>query len=115
MENTKHHHIRYKEAPAGGPGEWETEIRKIHGVKTVSIEAEKKDVYIEYDLNLCCEEAIEKWMVNMGFVLDDGFLEKMKRGWVHYTEENEQDALKAEPKPCCKVEEVDEKKDLEGK
>ncbi|MFQ5441594.1 MAG: hypothetical protein ACE5EB_02590 [Thermodesulfobacteriota bacterium] len=115
MDNIKHHHIRFKKGPAGSPGDWEAELKKVTGVRAVSIDAEKGDVYVEYDLNRCCEEAVEKWMVNKGFVLDNGFLEKVKRGWVHYTEENEQDAMKAEPTPCCEVKDVGDKKEVEEK
>jgi hypothetical protein len=111
MSDIKHHHIRYKEGPGGGPGEWEDLIKKVHGVINVSIDAQKMDVYVEYDLLKCCEEAIEKWMVKSGFVLDDSYMERMKRGWIHYTEENERDALREEPRSHCGVEDVKKKEE----
>ncbi|HLC18852.1 MAG TPA: hypothetical protein VJM57_07560 [Thermodesulfobacteriota bacterium] len=35
-------------------------------------------------------------MGRAGFVLEDGIGERLKRGWIHFTEENERDALKPE-------------------
>ncbi|MFQ5737168.1 MAG: hypothetical protein ACE5GY_09985 [Thermodesulfobacteriota bacterium] len=114
MSDIKHHHIKYKEGPGGGPDEWKELIKKVHGVIDIRIDAQNRDVFVEYDLVECCEEAIEKWMVKSGFVLDDSFMERMKRGWIHYTEENERDALKVEPHSCCSVEEADKKKDTDS-
>ena len=108
---TKHHHIRYAEAPpSGGPAEWEAEIGKVNGVAKVEIDPGKKDVFVEYDLVKCCEEAVEHYMAKMGFTLDSGFMQRLKRGWIHYTEENERDALQSKGHPCCDVEELERKK-----
>ena len=104
MAILKYHHIRFKASPAGSPAEWESELREVRGVTEVSIDAAKSDVFVEYDLALCCEEAIERWMVHEGFVLDDRLVERLKRGWIHYTEENEIDALKIIPHSRCGVE-----------
>jgi copper chaperone CopZ len=104
MAILKHHHISFKAPPAGTAAEWESALRKVRGVVKVSIDAAKGDVFVEYDLALCCEEAIEKWMVHEGFVLDDHLMERVKRGWIHYTEENELDALKMIPSSHCDVE-----------
>ncbi len=104
MDNIRHHHIRFTEAPAvGGPEEWAVELKKVNGVVGVRIEAEKRDVFVEYDLLKCREEAIEHYMVKVGFKLDDSIMERLKRGWVHYTEENEMDALGVKPRSCCTV------------
>jgi hypothetical protein len=111
MSTLKHHHISFKQGPAtGGSVEWEGLIKKVNGVTKVSIDGGKCNVYVEYDIVKCCEEAIEHWMVNSGFVLDDSFMERFKRGWVHYTEENERDALTAKPTSCCDVEEIERKR-----
>lgn len=55
-------------------------------------------------------------MVANGFILDDSLMERVERGWVHYTEENERDAFKSGGRSCCDVEEIEKKKqELEGK
>lgn len=98
----KHHHIKFKESPEkGNQIEWESEIKKIKGIKRVTIDIEKGDLFAEYDLLECREDAIERWMLEAGFILDESFKEKLKRGWIHFTEENEQAELKSGPAPCC--------------
>ncbi|MFQ5466292.1 MAG: hypothetical protein ACE5EI_10225 [Thermodesulfobacteriota bacterium] len=112
MEELKHHHIMYKTGPTeGGAAQWEEEIGKVKGVRKVTIDAENRDVFVEYDLVNCCEEAIEHWMVSKGFVLDDSLMERLKRGWAHYTEENERDAILSKGgHSCCDAEEIERKK-----
>lgn len=98
----KHHHIKFKESPEkGNQIEWKSEIKKIKGIKRVTIDIEKGDLFAEYDLLECREDAIERWMLEAGFILDESFKEKLKRGWIHFTEENEQAELKSGPAPCC--------------
>ena len=117
MAELKRHHIRFKEGPGtGGPADWEAELKKVNGVTSVSIDAGKKDAFVEYDILKCCEEGIERWMAAKGFVLDGSLMERVKRGWVHYTEENERDAFTSGGHSCCDVEEIEKKKKgLEGK
>lgn len=112
MDTLKHHHIKFKKAPGlGGTAEWEAKIKEIKGVSQVRIDAEKGDLFVEYDLLQCREEDIEKWMVEAGFVLDESFKEKVKRGWIHFTEENEQAELKhGGTAPCCDVEEMERRR-----
>ncbi|GMR05190.1 MAG: hypothetical protein BMS9Abin23_1135 [Thermodesulfobacteriota bacterium] len=111
MPDIIHHHIKIKEGPGGSPVEWEDLIKKVHGVTNVRVYPKKMDIYVEYDVLECCEEAIEKWMVKSGFVLDDSYLQRMKRGWIHYTDENELDAMKMKPHSHCNVDEEEEKKE----
>jgi len=110
VSDVKHHHIRFKEGPTGGMAEWKKIVNSVAGVTSVNIDAEKKDVYVEYDILKCCEEAIEHWMVRSGFVLDNSFLARMKRGFIHYTEQNEQVSLKAKAQSCCDVEDIEKKR-----
>lgn len=95
MADIRHHHLKYQESPSGLPAEWAAWIMKIEGVTGVKVNTEENDLYVEYDLLQCTEEEIEKHMTEVGFVLDGSFLERLKRGWVHYTEENELDAMHA--------------------
>lgn len=111
MSDLKHHQVLFKEGPAGGTVEWERIIKKVTGVTNVSIDEELKVVFVEYNILKCCEEAIEHWMVKSGFVLDDSFLQRMKRGLIHYTEENEQESLKGKAQSCCDVEDIEKKRD----
>lgn len=114
MDTLKHHHIKFKKAPGwGGAAEWEAKIREIQGVNRVRIDAEKGDCFVEYDLLKCREEDIERGMVEAGFMLDESFKEKVKRGWIHFTEENEQAELKhGGTAPCCDVDEIERKRKM---
>ncbi len=97
MTIIKHHHIRFFSPPSGPPAEWESLLRVVSGVTEISIDAVERDVYVEYDLARCCEEAVERWMVHEGFTLDDRLVERLKRGWIHFTEANEREALRMPP------------------
>ncbi len=111
MSNLKHHHIRFKQTPAwGSTNEWEDELAKLDGVRRVDIDTVKRDVFVEYDLLKCREEDIERWLVEAGFTLDDSLLQKFKRGWIQFTEENELDNLKSKPRSCCDMDEIERKK-----
>ena len=78
--------------------EWESVIREVRGIIKVNINAPEKDVYVEYDLEKCSEEAVERWMDNSGFVLDDSLLAKVKREFIHFCEKNVRDALSEKPR-----------------
>lgn len=109
-EFKKHHHIKFKEGPNNGKAtEWESMLKKVHGVISVNINNDKNDLSVEYDLQLCSEEAIEHWMVKAGFVLDNSFMERIKRGFIHYTEENTRDNLESKSHSCCDLEETKSK------
>ena len=111
MDNIKHHHIRFKEGPKqGGKAEWESGLRRLKGIRQVTINVEKGDIFAEYDLLECREDAIERCLVEAGFVLDDSLMEKIKRGWTHFTEENEQSELKHGSASCCDVEEIERRR-----
>lgn len=114
MDTLKHHHIRFKEVPGrGGAAEWEAKIKEIKGVSQVKIDAANGDLFVQYDLIQCREEDIERVMVEAGFVLDESFKEKVKRGWIHFTEENEQAELKhGGMAPCCDVEEIEKRRKM---
>ena len=110
MSTLRHHYIKFKESPQGSPEDWQELIKKINGVINVRIDMAKRSIYVEYNLLQCCEEAIEKWMEKIGFVLDDSLFQRIKRGWIHYTEENERDAMSYKPHSCCDIEDPDKDK-----
>jgi len=47
-------------------------------------------------------------MVEIGFELEDNLMERLKRGWVHFTEENEQAEIKHKAPSCCDVTDIEE-------
>ncbi len=104
MDNIRHHRIRYTyygdklKDPAGA-------IKRLKGVVSVEIDGAAKEVLVEYDLLKCTEADIENKMIEEGFTLDASIGQRLKRGWLHYTEDNEQEAMRAEPKPCCTIDE----------
>ncbi len=103
MDNKREHRIKYREYgdklkdPAGA-------IKRLDGVIDVEIDEGAKEVFVKYDLLKCTEADIENKMLEEGFILDSSLGQRLKRGLLHYTEENEQGAMRAEPKPCCTVE-----------
>ncbi len=112
MSTLKHHHVKFKQAPDWGkPAEWEEKLKEVKGVSLVRIDPERGDILVEYDILKCREEDIERCMVEAGFILDDSFKERGKRGWIHFTEENEQAELKhGETAPCCDLKEIEKRK-----
>ncbi|MFQ5901005.1 MAG: heavy-metal-associated domain-containing protein [Thermodesulfobacteriota bacterium] len=102
MYNIKHHRIRFQDRPAKKTiVELEDELKRIKGVNKVNVDFEKGEVFVEYDLMKIFEMDIEKKMVEMGFVLDSCMGQRLKKGWIHFTEENERDNLKTKPTSCC--------------
>jgi len=103
MDNIRDHRIRYSKYgdklkdPVGA-------IKRLEGVMEVEIDDAAKEVFVKYDLLKCTEADIENKMKAEGFTLDKGLGQRLKRGLLHYTEENEREAMRAEPKPCCSVE-----------
>ena len=113
MSIIKNHHITFKKAPSsGGIDEWKIRLHKCKGITDLKIDVEHMDLSAEYDLQNCREEDIERCMVEIGFELEDNLMERLKRGWIHFTEENEQAELKHKAPSCCDVTEIEEKRKL---
>jgi len=114
MDNLRHHRIRFThygeklKDPVGA-------IKRLEGVHRVEIDEVEKEVYVEYNLLKCSESDIENKMLDEGFVLDNSLGQRLKRGWLRYTEDNEKEAMLAEPKPCCTVEPKKKKNPLNEK
>lgn len=111
MTTLKHHHIKFKQVPGRTALELAPFLKEMKGINRVVVEMDKCDAFVEYDLEVCKEEDIEKSMVEAGFVLDEGIMQKLKRGWIHYTEENELDALETKPHSCCDVDDIERKRE----
>ena len=113
MSIIKNHHITFKKAPSsGGIDEWKTRLHKCKGITNLRIDVDHKDLFAEYDLQNCREEDIENCMIEVGFELEDNLMERLKRGWIHFTEVNEQSELKHKAPACCDMTEIEEKRKL---
>lgn len=77
------------------------EFGKEQGIISVSIEREKGQIIVEYDLWKINFEKIERMLEDMGLVLSKKIKEKLKRGMAKFTEQNELDNLKITPSSCC--------------
>lgn len=62
-----------------------------------SIEINKNSITIVYDLLQVTETQIEKKITEAGIVLGDNLTEKIRRAFVHFTEETEVESLEARP------------------
>lgn len=62
-----------------------------------SIEINGNCIEISYDLLQATELQIEKKITESGVVLGDDLMEKIRRAFVHYTEETEVESLEARP------------------
>jgi len=74
-------------------------LNQLMSVRNVSIEGER--ISIDYNLLEINAEQIEAVLVKAGASMGSGWSERLKRGWVHYTEENELDNLAADDAACC--------------
>ena len=73
----------------------------LSGVVEVHADHRTGNVDIVYDLEKLTLLDLEREIESLGYHLDDGFWSRTKRGWLHFTEENELANLRAEPSPCC--------------
>ncbi len=69
------------------------------GILDVRITGEK--VAVTYDLFEATAEQIERDIEQAGAKLGAGWASRLRRGWVHYTEENELDNLAVSNMACC--------------
>ncbi|NOZ51996.1 MAG: hypothetical protein GXP08_02450 [Gammaproteobacteria bacterium] len=74
-------------------------LMAMMGVKQVVVEVDK--THITYDLLQVTESQIENALVEVGVQLGGGWLERLRRGWVHGNEEIELDNLAAPAAACC--------------
>jgi len=84
--------------------------KSLQGIKYIKANYKKKELTLEYDLMEIKLKDIEQKVVDLGYHLPLGFLNKLKRGTIHFTEENEKDNYKAKssyqcskcPNPSCR-------------
>ena len=77
-------------------------LSELYGVNKVTADKSGK-VYVEYDLMKVNLETIENSISELNYTISPGFLNKLKKGMIHFTEQNEYDNMHAEPHSCCTV------------
>ena len=70
-------------------------IKTMMGIKHVEID--DNSIEITYDLLQATELQIEKKITEAGIVLGDDLMEKIRRAFVHFSEETEIESLEARP------------------
>lgn len=70
-----------------------SDLTEMMGVKEVVVE--KYKVYVSYDLLQVTRQQIENRLVEVGIKFGDEWVERLRRAWVHNSEENELDNLAA--------------------
>jgi len=76
-----------------------TTLSEMMGVRDVRVASAK--VTVTYDLLEATAEQIENDIEQAGAKLGTGWAGRLKRGWIHYTEENELDNLTVTNMACC--------------
>jgi len=74
-------------------------LNQLMSVHNITVEGNK--ITIDYNLIEVNAGQIEAAMVKAGALLGEGWGERLKRGWIHYTEETELDNLAASDTACC--------------
>ncbi len=74
-------------------------LKELMGVKEVEVEGDR--LHVSYDLLQVTEAQIEEALTEAGLQLDDSWRERLRRAWVHDTEEIELKNLTAKPGACC--------------
>jgi hypothetical protein len=97
----KHRRIRVV-APAGA--EWKNRVRGAllnrPGVSRIDTH-EDGTVELRYDLMKIRLERIEEVIESLGYPLRQGSWSRLRRRFIHYTEQNERENITAPEAPCC--------------
>ena len=75
------------------------QLMALKGVKNVTIESNL--IHVTYDLLQVTEQRIEERLNHTDAKLGSGWLERLGRAWIHYSEDTELDNMAAIPAPCC--------------
>ena len=85
--------------PKSGEDSLKSVLTEMMGVREAQVSGAK--VSVTYDLLEATAMQIEQTLEQAGTKLGAGWADQLKRGWVHYTEENALDNLAATDAPCC--------------
>lgn len=58
-------------------------------------------VHVEYDLMRLNIKMIENEIINLGYGISTNLWQRVKRGWIHYSEETESQNMNLPAPPCC--------------
>jgi copper chaperone CopZ len=75
-------------------------LSEVDGIKAVKAD-KTGSVYVEYNLRRINLEAIEKIISDLNYEITNGFFNRLKREWIHFTEQNERDNLSSVSYSCC--------------
>jgi len=75
------------------------ELNKLMSVRNIKVEGDS--LSIDYNLLEITAEQIESTLLRAGALMGLGWAERLKRGWIHYTEETELDNLATGDAACC--------------
>jgi YHS domain-containing protein len=75
------------------------ELNKLMSVRNIRVEGDR--LSIDYNLLEVTVGQIEATLVRAGALMGSGWSERLKRGWIHYTEETELDNLATGESACC--------------
>lgn len=81
------------------PAVVETTLRELMGVTALRFDG--ATLTLRYDLLQVTLAQIERALAAAGVALDDGLWQRLSRGWIHHTEENELNNLAAPSAACC--------------
>ncbi len=85
--------------PESGADALKAALSEMMGIREVVISG--ANVSITYDLLEATAMQIEHTFEKAGAKLGSGWAGQLKRGWIHYTEENELDNLASTDAACC--------------
>lgn len=81
---------------------------KVNGISDFLVN-KNGSLHIEYDLLKINLQKIESIFKNYGIALNNSLLKRFKRGWIHFTEENEYANMTTAPRPCCNSDPTEKK------
>lgn len=85
------------DTPPDGAGDW---LRALDGVVEAAIEAERGVVTVSYDLRRATLAQVVERLEAVGLPPAGGMLDRLRRGWAAFTEENIRSNL-AHQGHCC--------------
>ena len=77
------------------------ELLDKDGVIDASLDTAQQKLKFTYDLEKINLKMIEQTLGHQGYTLSSSLLSRLKRNWLHYTEENELENYNAPAQPCC--------------
>lgn len=77
-------------------------LTALDGVEEVKAD-KSGTVHVEYNLTKINLDCIENKIRELNFHPGKSFFDKMKRGFINFTEQNERDNMNAEIHSCCEV------------